>query len=91
MKSAYELAMERLGGTVHEYTAEQKEQLAELDRVFDAKVAQARFAAKSRTQRAAGDAAQCEQVQDDLAVELRSLEEDRARKKDKLRNQFHSG
>ena len=48
MKSAFELAMEKLGGPIREYTAEQKQQLAEVDKVYDSKVAQAEFAAKDR-------------------------------------------
>lgn len=88
MKSAFELAMERLGGTLHEYTEEQKEQLAEIDRVFDARIAQARFAARARQEEARNDPAQTRQVQDDLAVELRSLEEQREKKKEALRAEF---
>ena len=88
MKSAFELAMERLGENLREYTDEQKEGLAEIDRVFDAKIAQARFAARAREEKAGNDPEQRKQVQDDLAVELRSLEEQREKKKDALRAEF---
>ena len=88
MKSAFELAMERLGGDLHEYTEEQKEQLAEVDRIFDAKMAQAKFDAQSRRSAAGEDGEKLEQIQDDVAVELRSVEEQREKKKEALRAQF---
>jgi len=40
MKSAYELAMERLGGESNELTIEQKTALAEIDSKMKAKVAE---------------------------------------------------
>lgn len=89
MKSAFELAMERLGGNIRQYSDEQKEQLAEVDRLYESKIAQAKFAATDRLKKAGNDSAQQEQIQNDLAVELRSLEEQRERKKEELRKQFN--
>ncbi|MGI5923469.1 MAG: hypothetical protein ACOX9E_05955 [Lentisphaeria bacterium] len=89
MKSAFELAMERLGGNIRQYSDEQKEQLAEVDRLYESKIAQAKFAAADRLKKAGNDGAQQEQIQNDLAVELRSLEEQRERKKEELRKQFN--
>jgi hypothetical protein len=40
MKSAYELAMERMGGEVHELTDKQKAAIAEIDSKMKAKVAE---------------------------------------------------
>jgi flagellar biosynthesis protein FliP len=40
MKSAYELAMERLGGESHELTKEQKQALAEIDSKAKASIAE---------------------------------------------------
>ena len=88
MKSAYELAMERLGGPLRTYTDEQKEELAEIDRLYDSKVAQARFDAASRRKQAGGDPEKLTQIDEDLAVEIRSVEARRERKKDELRTQF---
>jgi len=87
MKSAFERAMERFGGELHEYTDEEKEQLAEVDRIYDAKAAQARFDAQARLQ-AAEEEAQRQQVRDDMATELASIEERRERAKRELREQF---
>ena len=81
MKSAFELAMERMGGDITVYTEEQKARLAEIDQKYDAKTAQARFSAAARLQKAEGSSEQEEQVRDDLATELASLAERRQRDK----------
>ncbi|MDD4098070.1 MAG: hypothetical protein PHC30_04815 [Lentisphaeria bacterium] len=88
MKTAYELAMERLGGKTTSYTEEQKKQLAEVDSLYESKIVQARFDAQDRTAKANGDPEKLAQIQADLAVEIRSFEERRDRKKDELRQQF---
>lgn len=81
MKSAFELAMERLGGSpLREYTAEQKEQLAEIDRKYDAQVAQVRL----RPPAPEGEA----DAQAHLVAELATIEERRQREKDELRQRF---
>ncbi len=88
MKTAFELAMERLGGKAKSYTEEQKKQLADVDSLFESKIVQARFDAEARAAKANGDREKLAQVQDDLAVEVKSLEERRERKKEDLRRQF---
>lgn len=90
MKSAFELAMERFGGAVQEFTAEQKEQLAEVDRLYEAKIAQARFDAQVRQEGCHGDVQKLEQVQEEMIVEIRSLEIRRDRRKEELRRDFKS-
>jgi len=90
MKSAFELAMERLGGNVRQYTTEQKEQLADVDRLYDAKVVQAKFDAEARRRQAGDDAKKLKQIDEDLASEVRSLETKRGRKKDELRKAFET-
>lgn len=88
MKSAFELAMERLGGGLQEFTDEQKEQLADVDRVYDAKAAQARLNTDQRRAEAAGDLEKIGQVNDDLATEIASIESKREREKERLRKEF---
>ncbi|MBR0458715.1 MAG: hypothetical protein IJJ26_05730 [Victivallales bacterium] len=89
MKTAFELAMERFGGgPLKKYTDEQKAQLAELDRKFEAQIAQAKFAAQDRLSKAGDDPAKIQQINDDLLVEVRSLEEKRDHQKQKLRDSF---
>ncbi len=88
MKSAFELAMERFGGAVQKFTPEQKEQLAEVERLYEAKLAQARFDANGRLEACQDNPEKISQVQSDLAVEIRSLETRRERKKEELRQGF---
>jgi hypothetical protein len=88
MKSAYELAMERLGGPLREYTDAQKEKLAEVDRTYDARVAQARLQADADRKKDGRDPAKLQQTQDLLTAELASLEGRREQAKNELRKQF---
>jgi len=91
MKSAFELAMERLGGELQTYSEEQKAQLAEVDSLYDSKVAQAKMDADTRLKAAATDPEKTEQIRNDVVVELASLSERRERRKDELRNSFKDG
>lgn len=85
MKSAFELAMERLGGDpLRDVSEACKQGLAEVDRVYDARVAQAKFDASARLAKAT-TAEAAEQTRQDLAVELASLERRRERDKDAIR------
>lgn len=85
MKSAFELAMERLGGPAQPLSPVQKEQLAEIDKVFEAKIVQAKFSAAARQQECQHDPEKTLQVQDDMLVEISSLESRRERQKDEIR------
>jgi len=85
VKTAYELAMERMGGPLRELSDDQKEQLAEVDRIYDAKVAEAKMSAEQRLRNAQDDRENREQIVSDLSVELASCEERRERDKDKIR------
>jgi len=86
MKSAFELAMERLGGgPIKQYTAEQKEQLAEIDREFDARIAQVKL---SSTASSDETPEQRQAREDGVAAEIRRLEEKREDRKEALRRSF---
>ncbi len=90
MKTAYELAMERLGHTLRVLSDEQKERLAEIDRRYDAKIAEARLNAEGRVRAAAGDADRAAAVRDELVVELASLNEKREQEKERIRREIES-
>lgn len=90
MKSAYELALERAGGELRSYSDEDKEALAEVDRKYDAKVAQARFDAEARRADST-DPEQQQRFNEDLAVELASLERRREQDKEKIRGVVTAG
>ncbi|MHB8519700.1 MAG: hypothetical protein ACYDH9_02970 [Limisphaerales bacterium] len=89
MKTAYEIAMERLSKTAPpvKMTADQKKQLAELDSVYAAKTAERELFLQGQLAAAAakGDAAAVEQLQKQLVSERKSLQAECEEKKDKVR------
>jgi hypothetical protein len=92
MKSAYELAMERLEKkepTVT-LTPEQKEQIAEIDSTYRAKIAEKELFLKDqiRTARMGGSTDEAESLEKQLTIEVRRLQEDCEEKKEKLRASF---
>lgn len=89
MKSAYELAMERLNKTspTIKLTAEQKKQLAELDSRYAAKIAEREISLKGEVEKAAGagEGEKVEQLQRQLMDERKKLQNELAEKKDRVR------
>jgi hypothetical protein len=92
MKSAYELAMERLQKNQPSLvlTDEQKKQLAEIDSTFKARIAEKELLLKGEIQKAqsAGKLDEVEALEKQLATEMRRLQEDCEAKKEKLRASF---
>jgi hypothetical protein len=92
MKSAYELAMERLqkNQPTVTLTDEQKKQLAEIDSSFKAKIAEREVFLKDQISKAqsAGKPDEVESLEKQLVVEIRRLQEDCEAKKEKLRASF---
>ncbi|MFM8879412.1 MAG: hypothetical protein ACKOKG_09825 [Verrucomicrobiota bacterium] len=89
MKSAYELAMERLSKTAPatKLNAAQKAELAELDSIYAAKLAQADLSTRESIQAAqsAGDAETVELLRQRYASDKARLEAEREEKKDRIR------
>ena len=89
MKTAYELAMERLNKSspAVKVTADQKKQLAELDSRYAAKIAEREISLKEEIARAtaAGDPEKTEQLQTQLVNERKSLQAELEDKKAKVR------
>lgn len=92
MKSAYELAMERLqkGAPSISLTEDQKKQLAEIDSKFKAKIAEREVFLKGEIAKAqaAGSTDEVEVLQKQLASEIRRLQDDCESQKEKLRAGF---
>jgi hypothetical protein len=90
MKSAYEIAMERLNKTspTVKLSAAQKKSLAELDSQYAAKVAERELALKDQISQAAaaGEFEKVEQLQQQLVSERRKLQTELEEKKDAIRN-----
>lgn len=83
MKSAYEKAMERLekeSGPTAKLNDEQRRRIAEIDRKYDALVAEHKLSAQSKIA-SAGTALELEQIQSALAAELAGLETRREKEK----------
>jgi hypothetical protein len=86
LKSAWELALERTGGkTTGKLTADQKARLAELDRVYTAKIAERELdlTPKIAAARAAGNVEDAGKLEETLRAEIaklrRKLEEEKER------------
>ena len=89
MKSAYELAMERLEkeSPSLKLTDDQRAQLAEIDSLYKSKMAEKELllADQIRQEKAAGKFAEVEKLQQQLASELRRLSEECESKKENIR------
>lgn len=89
MKSAYELAMERLNKSApaKKLTAAQKAELADLDTLYKSKVAEQeiRFREQIAAAEAAGDVDKVRELRDTLANEKQRLTEQCEAKKDRVR------
>jgi hypothetical protein len=92
MKSAYELAMERLQKTSPSLalTEDQKKELAEIDSLYRAKIAEKELFLKNqiRDAQSAGKFEEMESLEKQLAAEIRRLQQDCEAKKEKLRAGF---
>jgi hypothetical protein len=91
MKTAYELAMERLGKTApaSKLTAAQKKQLAELDAKYAAKIAEREIFLKDEHAKAAakGDWEAVEQLERQIISEKKSISAELEEKKELVRQE----
>lgn len=90
MKSAYELAMERLAksdGASRPLTAEQKQRLAEIDRVYQGKIAEREIFLKQQLEAALAkqEFDEADKVRKQIASEKARLEEEREDEKERVR------
>ena len=88
MKTAFELAMERLNQSAPtvKLTAAQKKQLAELDNKYAATLAGREIALKDEMARVAEDREKVEALQQQLAKERKSLQAELEEKKERVRH-----
>lgn len=91
MKSAYELAMERLAESdpdaAKPLSDEQKEQLAEIDRVYQGKIAERDIFLQQKLEEAlsAQNATEAEEIRAQITSERARLEDEREAEKDRVR------
>ena len=90
MKSAFELAMERLEkeSPTQELTEDQKAKLSELSKVYEAKIADKELFLNREVAKAeeAGEFEQIEQLTKQLASDRKVLEEELSQKKNEVRD-----
>ncbi len=92
MKSAYELAMERLAksdpSAGKPLTPEQKSRLADIDRVYQGKTAEREIFLQKQLNEAlaAGNAEEADKIRQQLANEKARLQEEREAEKDRVRS-----
>jgi len=90
MKSAYELAMERLNKSapVTRLNAAQKKEIAELDSRYRARIAEREITLQGEiaAARAAGDSARAAEGENQLAFDRRKLEAELEEKKQAIRD-----
>lgn len=92
MKSAYELAMERLNasdpGSAKPLSAKQKAALSEIDARYKAKFAEREIFLRKALQETLekGDAEEAEKINAQIASERARLQEERESEKDKVRS-----
>ncbi len=88
IKSAYELALERMGGeSGPKLTDAQKAKLAELDQLYKARIAEQELALgpKIAAARAAANTEETDQLENQLRAEIAKLKEKLEAEKDKVR------
>ena len=89
MKSAYDLAMERLEkqSPMVKLTEEQRSQLAEIDSLYKSRIAEKELLLNDliRREQAAGKSSEVESLQKQLASEIRRLSEECETKKERIR------
>jgi ABC-type hemin transport system substrate-binding protein len=92
MKSAYELAMERLekASPTISLTEVQKREIAEVDSLYRAKTAEREVFLKDQIRNAqiAGNSEEAQSLEKQLASEVRRLQDECEAKKEKLRKSF---
>ncbi|MEM8954769.1 MAG: hypothetical protein AAGD22_11510 [Verrucomicrobiota bacterium] len=94
MKSAYELAMERLEESAPkvELSADQKARLAAVDNLYDAKIAERKtyITAEIAKAQLANEVGQIQQHEQQLAEDIARFNRQREEEKEKLRSDFKS-
>jgi len=86
MKSAYELAMEKLGGDdTPKLTDQQKTEIAEINNRFKAKIAEAEVMSQQQIDQAGDDSVKVDQMREALATDISRMREKSERQKNKVR------
>ncbi len=85
LKSSWELALERAGNTGPKLSAGQKARLAELDKIYTAKIAELEITEKPKIAAAAGEPEAAEKLADHFRRSVQKLRDELERKKEEVR------
>ena len=86
MKSAFELALERTGGKLKEISEEKKQKLAEIDKIYQSKIAEAQLSTDQRLAKET-DPVTAEEIRNALVTEFASIRDRWEREKNKIREE----
>jgi len=90
VKSAYELALERSGGALQELAPDLKKELAELERKYRAKLAEAELSGAARLQETgSADPEAATRIRDEISAALAAIRKDWERAQAKVRQRQH--
>ncbi len=87
MKSAFELAMERMGGPVRSLSEEQKKKIAEIDSIYRAKIAERKLRFEDEMKKSQSDPETSSKLRSQIQCEIRELEEKCEKQKDAVRSE----
>jgi F0F1-type ATP synthase epsilon subunit len=85
MKSAFELALERSGGALENIDNDKKKRITEIDTLYKSKLAEAKLSASERLKKATSHE-DAKQIEEDLAVEIASINSKMEQEKEAVRN-----
>ena len=85
-KSAFELALERTGGKLKEISEEKKQKLAEIDKIYQSKIAEAQLSTDQRLAKET-DPVKAEEIRNALVTEFASIRDRWEREKNKIREE----
>ena len=84
MKSSFELAMERLGGSAKKLTEAQKKDIAEIESKYKSKIVQLQLSTEDRIKKSPDDA---DKIRKQIVSEIASLQEKCESAKNKIRGE----
>lgn len=85
MKSAFELAMERLGGKIEDLSGEKKNAIAEVTKKYNAKIAEVKLSHEQRLAKET-DPEKIRELEECLVTDIASLKDRCEREKEEIRN-----
>jgi len=87
MKSAYEIAMEKLGGSITKLSTAQKQELKEIEDKYKALIAAREIALNGEIANAADDVEKEESLREQLMTDRKKLLAEMEEKKERVRSQ----